>query len=340
MPTNLAGEAQIETITSFTYFIFAIIILVHHTVSLYKTNGKKAFNWSYLKGHPTLLFAYALFISGFFLGGNMVIGTVVGFTSTTWCPVQAYFGAAFYMIFKLFLYLVLVSRTWQTFNLAGNGLQYESKPLIIYSSILVIWTIGNIIGNVFTITYLENDSYPRCIAHPHRGVIISMSLLDFISGIANMILFIKPFIKLSKMADIKDSVRNVAVKQTVLAMIALVTTLMTLIAFATIGSPKIFSAFDAVVSTLCIALMHKWHFGCVSSMLYCCMRHGMDKHVRNMAKVTDNHHDAMDTDSAPKTSSMAEETHTVGTETETALKPIGDDHVTVTITNENGKVAA
>eukprot|EP01083_Nonionella_stella_P076186 207476_1 len=325
MPTNFTGEAQLETTTAFTYFIFAIVILIHHTVSLHKTIGKKAFDWRYLKAHPSLLFAYALFVSGFFLGANMVMGTIVGFTSSAddLCPVQVNLGGPLYMIFKLFLYLVLVSRTWQTFNFASQSLHYKAKPLIIYSCIMVLWTIGNIIGNVSTITYTTSESYPRCTAHVHRSVLISMSSLDFISGIINMILFIKPFIQLSKMRDIKVSIRNVAVKQTILAIIALVSTLMALIMMATIGLPKILAAFDAVVSTLCIALMHKWHFGCVSSMLFCCMLPETEKY---MAKHKDDH---------SKTSVPSSKT-TVATETETetAPKPKGDDRVTIPVTNE------
>ena len=95
---------------------------------------------------------------------------------------------------------------------------------------------------------------------------------DITACVTNTILFVRPLFALSKIIEKDDGLKYLAIKQCVLSMIAIISTIIALLIVAMFNL-YIFAIYtDLIVSSLCIILMYKWNGNCIDKLCLCCRR--------------------------------------------------------------------
>eukprot|EP01084_Bolivina_argentea_P113653 202538_1 len=190
------------------------------------------------------------------------------------CIFAAHWGPSGYSIFKLILYSILILRFYRTFQ--GSCIEYNEKKLQIWITFLTIWTLGNLVGINLTTKNIEGTCD---VAKPPLPVIASIALIDIVSYVTNTILFTKPLFKLNK--DIKtmsdannekpdNKLKHLAVKQCILSMIAITSTMCSLLIVAMLNLYVVSISLDYVVSSACIILMYEWNATLIEKVCGCC----------------------------------------------------------------------
>ena len=200
---------------------------------------------------------------------NVTIDVLTGITSTWYCHISKYIGPSIYNLYKTMLYITLVCRIYKSFQ--NSELQYNTKALILWIISLIIWTIFNIIYGCLTVTTITvNKGFPKCVLTPTMIYLASNTLLDIVSTIINGILFVKPLFKLYKISKFDINIKIIAIKQCILSMTAIISSILTLICCALFQSvAHAFISLDICISTLCIILMFKWN-SFITSKIFCC----------------------------------------------------------------------
>ena len=178
------------------------------------------------------------------------------FNTLSSCKFAIISGTTLYAIFKLTLYLTLISRVYGAFK--DSPLEYSAFKLKILASILILWQFLNIV--IIGVTYefnLDADSFPKCVPVAPAYIYASGLLLDLVSAVINLYLFIKPVLKLRSIisAESKDEIMKLlAIKQCILCIIAVSTTFIALICIALMRLVQLYLAADVNISTLSVIL--------------------------------------------------------------------------------------
>ena len=93
---------------------------------------------------------------------------------------------------------------------------------------------------------------------------------DIAACVTNTILFVRPLFALNKITGKDDDLKYLAIKQCVLSMIAIVSTIIALLIVAMFNLYVFSICMDFVVSSLCIILMYKWNGKCIEYLCLCC----------------------------------------------------------------------
>lgn len=204
-------------------------------------------------------------------------------TSPLFCNYTKLVAIPSYILYKCVLYLILVARIYGAFA-SSDMIIVSPTKLKVWSSIIIIWSIINIILNMLTSTVeFSSDTVPKCITFIWRPVIMLMALLDIIACIVNLYLFIKPVKTIKKMIvtmyeqkdeDIENTkvLQHVAIKQCTLSVVTVITTLIAMIGIAMFSLPQIWVGLDVNISTLCIVLMYKWNDNLLHKLCCLCIR--------------------------------------------------------------------
>ena len=167
------------------------------------------------------------------------------FGSASFCAFLSYAGPPNYQLFKLYLYMILIYRLKKCF--ANTPLAYNPKRLKGYRTILSIWSIINIILHLMTVQTIN------CATIVATPVLLSMLALDVIATITNAYLFTKPLLLLRKESQDKNgNLKLIAVKQWLLSIIAMVSTIISFICVGLMNLPQVFITSDIIITTLSV----------------------------------------------------------------------------------------
>eukprot|EP01084_Bolivina_argentea_P153298 267299_1 len=188
----------------------------------------------------------------------------------------------------------------------------SNTGLIIWRTFILIWSLANITLIITTSSIkFSTNTVPKCVITVWRPVLIMMALLDVVACICNAYLFAKPVIKLHKLINqnglsknnnacsnlsnlnfmtIKKSYESLqtsndinqvieieqlkynAIKQCVLSIITVSTTVIAMLSVAMFSMEQIFISLDVNVTTFCIILMYKWNAYLVDRLCCWCVK--------------------------------------------------------------------
>eukprot|EP01083_Nonionella_stella_P025650 70663_1 len=227
-----------------------IVILLYHIITI-KNHAPYGFKCT--KFPLSLKLSFILIAVATYIFPNLCLDLFDPFHSAIWCRHEQYISIFLYSTFKLTIYLILICRVHESFG--TSMLAYDKRKLYIWASILVIWTL--------------------CV---------NIAAIDITALITTCYLFLKPILKLQsvlnktasdtdhrRMAEMME-LRNVAIKQCILSIIAVSTTLITVVLVGIAGMRHLFGSIDINLSILCIILMYRWNKKAVQTIFPCCLK--------------------------------------------------------------------
>lgn len=250
VPPSIA-ETLSSTFSILT-LVSILVIMIYHAVSVKKHNASRK------TAKMSLIATLILFIFGL---GVIMNGLILEeFVTSSVCDLNAIIGIPLYMMFKLTLYVTLALRVHYVFRNAAE-LEYSPKTLKIWVSIIIFWSFMNLILININFTYtFDATVYPPCDLQPTRLALMSLALQDLVSGSVNAYLFIRPVLRLKKMIKNTSSneqsrdLHDIAIKQCVLSLSAIISTVVGLVCIILFDIPFVFVGSDVVISVLSIIL--------------------------------------------------------------------------------------
>eukprot|EP01083_Nonionella_stella_P025649 70662_1 len=257
-----------------------IVILLYHIITI-KNHAPYGFKCT--KFPLSLKLSFILIAVATYIFPNLCLDLFDPFHSAIWCRHEQYISIFLYSTFKLTIYLILICRVHESFG--TSMLAYDKRKLYIWASILVIWTLCGMIIHAFSShSHLDLHSYPHCFVHFQTYTLVNIAAIDITALITTCYLFLKPILKLQsvlnktasdtdhrRMAEMME-LRNVAIKQCILSIIAVSTTLITVVLVGIAGMRHLFGSIDINLSILCIILMYRWNKKAVQTIFPCCLK--------------------------------------------------------------------
>ena len=241
-------------------------------------NKEKQFCTKMNTSKASVLLSFAQSIVG--LIGNIALTyEIINPPTGTLCDIFVH-APSLYILFKSIMYLILAIRVW-TFIQTASIFQLTERKLKIWIAIVSIWSIANLIlFNIFSKTGVDcRRLYPQ-------PILISTIFLDFVGIICSTYLFTKPLYTLyktsesfSKNVDKTDNylyLKKIAMKQWILSIIAVGTSMVSLIGVLLYGLPQLFGTFDYLISTLSIIGMYEWNDWMISPCKCECIDNGSE----------------------------------------------------------------
>ena len=150
---------------------------------------------------------------------------------------------------------------------------YNKNKLFIWGAIICLWSLVNLIYVNLTVTSeIDKHMFPRCQTMITYPALVSMATLDTIAGTINLILFIRPIMMLYSLINREDkTLENTTKKQSILSIIAISSTIISLICMGLIGAQQIFISIDIVISLLAVILMYQWNKAITQKLFCCCL---------------------------------------------------------------------
>ena len=141
--------------------------------------------------------------------------------------------------------MILIARLKKCF--ANTPIAHNPTKLRIWGIVLITWSIFNISFNFFT---FKSINCATIVATP---VLMMMAALDVTATITNAYLFTKPLLLLRKESQDKNgSLKILAVKQWVLSLVAVISTIIALICGGLMGLAQVFITADIIISTVSV----------------------------------------------------------------------------------------
>eukprot|EP01084_Bolivina_argentea_P046407 85463_1 len=245
--------------------IFGLLITCFHFKSLqsFLKKVKKRYRSS-----PSYVLSLALVLCTFIMPSIWIFKVIDPFHSMTFCYFHRFVMVNLYTFFKLIQSTILVVRVYESYK--ESPLAYDTKKLLVWMVFLTSWTIFNIIFGSFTSsTELDPADIPPCTTTVSNQFLASMVMLEIISGIGNCYLFIRPLYGL-KGFGLPAELQYVAVKQMILAVITVLSSIMAIFCIALLPFAEVFCSSDIIISTVCIILMYKWNDKIFAKICCCC----------------------------------------------------------------------
>merc|ERR1711933_305493 len=147
-------------------------ISIYHLITTKKNTGH-LYGKNSLLIHPSLGLSYLLVFVAVLSGVSLTMDSVL---TSALCPAAQFYGPSLYSIFKTIVYLILGCRIWISFK--DSMYEYNKRKLIIWSSLLTVWTLFNVIAGNLTVKYEveegdEDGAVTKCIVTPSFLYIIS-----------------------------------------------------------------------------------------------------------------------------------------------------------------------
>ena len=117
-----------------------------------------------------------------------------------------------------------------------------------------------ILVNIGLTQTFDPTLYPPCDLEAFEVGLMSMALQDIVAGSINAYLFIRPVLKLRKKIedigsnDKSEEIKHIAVKQCVLSLSAIISTVVALFGIILFDLPAVWISSDVVISVLAIIL--------------------------------------------------------------------------------------
>eukprot|EP01084_Bolivina_argentea_P115127 204801_1 len=234
--------------------VLVLIVALYHFIITYHKYKHSQLDF---KTYPSLTLSYLLMIIGIIFNINLCI-FAFDLNDKTICYYGKYGGIPLYSIFKLLLYLILLCRVWVLFKDI-----YNINSLKVGCLSLIIWCIMNIALCVTgsDIIWVPNER-PSCYIIPSTLSLASIGFLDITSGIITAYLFIKPVLlkqKKKHKSNRQQLLAIKAIKQCILTLIAILTSIFALIAIALLSMPQVFAGTDILISIISIIFMYEFN---------------------------------------------------------------------------------
>ena len=163
------------------------------------------------------------------------------------CVFIQFYGPTGWLLFKFYLYTILVLRLKKCFG--DTPLAHNPKKLKIWQMIILIWVIIGIV------IHLATTKSINCITTVQVFTLATWSGMDIVATITNAYLFTKPLISLIKDKEDKNGrLKVLAVKQWILSLMATFSTLIALFGVGLMGLAQVFINGDIIISTLSVIL--------------------------------------------------------------------------------------
>eukprot|EP01084_Bolivina_argentea_P059022 107733_1 len=187
-----------------------------------------------------------------------------------------------YILFKMCLYYILVSRLWIMFSADKcSYMCYNRRKLQIWLTFIIFWEIVNLIWSNSTVSFImAKNSVPECQIMVSLYCVGSVILLDNIAGMVNIILFARPLVKLYKLTYDYD-LKVIIIKQCIFSIIAIVSTLIALVIVGVFNLYIFAISADIIISILSIMCMFQWNAWFTNKILCCCLPRKLPKSVEN-----------------------------------------------------------
>eukprot|EP01084_Bolivina_argentea_P137940 242930_1 len=262
--------ALLNSVFSMLTLISSLLITAYHLYTTHKNTSSLCTN-RFLRSNPSILLSYFLLFISIISGISLLLDSAV---TGDLCPYSQYYGPTLYSIFKTTVYLILGCRIYM--SLRTSIYRHSAKTLIIWSVILIVWTLFNVIAGNVTVTAQveETQSVTKCIVIPSYMYAISQSLLDIVSAIFNSIIFVRPVFNSLQLSPRNDNIKPkaIACKQCILTIIAVFSSIIAIIGIEIFHDiVPVFVGFDIIVSTLSVILMFEWNSFITSKIFVCCM---------------------------------------------------------------------
>ena len=173
--------------------IYAIIVL-YHFISAYKSLSKMN-QKDTIKKHPSIYLTLLLIFHGVLAHILIAIEAWDNNLSQSVCAFIQFYGPAGYLLFKFYLYMILVLRLKKCFG--DTPLGHNPKKLKIWQMIILIWVIIGIVMHLATTNSID------CITTVQVFTMMIWCGMDIVATITNAYLFTKPLILLIKAMKIK-----------------------------------------------------------------------------------------------------------------------------------------
>ena len=256
------------------FSILYVLLFGYHIISTVVQNKEKQFCTKMNTSKFSVLLSFMLFIVG--LTGNAALTyEIIKIPTGTFCDILIH-APSLYILFKSIMYLTLAIRVW-TFIQTASIFQLTERKLKIWIVIVSSWSVTNLIlFNIFT------KAGEHCRRIYQEPILVSTVLLDFVAITFSTYLFTKPLYtlyktskSLSKVEDKTDNylyLKKIAMKQWILSIIAVGSSMLSLIGVLLYGLPQLFGTFDYLISTLSIIGMYEWNVwmtSCECSLCKC-----------------------------------------------------------------------
>eukprot|EP01083_Nonionella_stella_P316844 1151067_1 len=253
--------------------------------------AKTQFNEKAMR-HPLILSMLFLFF-GVYTVFNITIEIFDDFHTHGFCGYSKWVAIPSYIAYKCCLYLILVNRIHEAFRESQYQV-FTTKQLKIWAGVVIGWSVFNIILIWLTVTvHFEPDLVPKCHTSVGPPGLMAMALLDLVACGVNLYLFVKPVKELTKVIALftdrnvsehnqASMLKHVAVKQRVLSITAVSTTVIGMILIAMFSMEQILIGLDINLSTLSIILMYKWNNALATKLCCCCIKPFEDQLARAM----------------------------------------------------------
>jgi len=250
----------------------ATCLLLHHSAKVYLHHG---LNKATLPTDLLSLFLITLAIVGL----SVFIATIFIPPDNAFCIFAAHYKASGYSAFKTTLFCILIIRCGTAFK--ASSVEYARWKLELWAFVLLVWSMANMVG--INVTASNVDGSSKCGQwRPPLPILASLGLLDIVSCVVNTALFTRPLFKLHRNmmsnqcapsirgSNLEErSLKKLAVKQCVLSLIAVLSTMTSLVTLAVFRAYYISIGFDYLMSSLCVLLMYSWNAPLVETMCCC-----------------------------------------------------------------------
>eukprot|EP01084_Bolivina_argentea_P209492 356832_1 len=280
----MASGSPIQILWMCISLLFVICISFYHIISLQK----------YDKLHCTKFICLTVIFlsSGVTAMVNFLIMNIV-YNDNDWsyehCLYVKYLR--FYLVFKCSLYLILINRISTVFGKPSYRI-LSPRGLTIWAIIIILWGCINLLIQYITVGCTQNADGHFSLTNI-RYSMVTFGLLDIVACIGTTYLFSQPIFKLqtenaprefnsliSEFSDVNQDVNDVdiatlqyiALKQCVLSIISVVSTVFALILMYIANTMSVFVCLDIVISISCIMLMEKWNSKIANFLCCLCLK--------------------------------------------------------------------
>ena len=254
VPVSTSLYLNISWYSSISIIILTISVSIYHVISTvihYKESDSDVTPSIKLS---SLLIIFAITIP------------ILWLFQTQFCNQSHYILISLYIIYKLIWYLMLVLRAFEAYE--KSPVTFHTKTLKIWAIILIVWSLFNLISQIFTTSAkINNDKI--CILTFHPFITISLILLNIVACIGNWYLYVKPiYILYFQTHDFY--LKTICIKQCILVGIAILTTIITISFIFIFDLSQLFITLDVLVATICVILMYGWNRKIVGFLCCCC----------------------------------------------------------------------
>lgn len=279
----------VQFIAMSVFTVLSVICVLFHIVKSYKAfhepNSQLVWKWNNVLSYSFLLLfvGFSYVIVNEFLSTYMVTN---GGLTYPMCTFWFYFNIISYCIFKLVMFLTLITRLIEAFKQASKFYSCSTKFYVSWKIFLFFSMAGYC---YFCLHFAEIDAAEielgKCRVSLPINVTMSNIAYDFFVCAINLYLFINPLRKLSATFDSSRDISKSEVEKIYQKLMKKNAILASVTILASIGAwifialfkdilhiPATWTALDCIITSLCIILLFSWNEKAFHILCCCCIK--------------------------------------------------------------------